>query len=358
MKASFTSNTGRSWQVAAILAVFALTQLFDGEYNDNSRPRVFASARAALAAGGARFPPPLCLSPSEVRARALAVQEHLASRRADGTCRGGDANIVCDERTFWGGAVPLRAHIASRAAGAAAADAAARSRMTPWLRIGDIAFASNDYADHVLHEVFFSDAGWEGRGRFLETGASTGVHASTTLFFERFLGWRGVLIEPTPCAVCEVPLNRPGALAVHAALVEHGGATQLDVSGMSMFCPPPHSVCAAAGPSPWAPVRAAPLQVLLAKLNVSSVDLFSLDVEDAGETVLQSIEWAARPGSSSSWSDGRSSGFAPRVVLFEARHEQMSTEILERAGYTVARTGDVFPTDLIAWRNDADCQLK
>ena len=300
--------------------------------------------------------PPLCLSSSEVRTRARNVLEHLASRRMDGTCSGGFADIVCDERTFWGGAVPSHAHLLPRVAGAVAADASARSRMTPWLRVGNISFASNDYADHVLHELFFSDPVWMDRGTFLETGASTGVHASTTLFYERYLGWHGVLIEPTPCAVCEVPVNRRGALAVHAALVERGGPTALDVSAMSLFCPAPHSECAEVGKNPWT-VRSAPLQALMAELNVSSVDFFSLDVEGAGETVLQSIVWADRMGSSSSWVGGDKSGFAPRVVLFEARHEQLSTDILERAGYTVAHTGDVFAADLLAWRNDAGCLL-
>lgn len=35
-------------------------------------------------------------------------------------------------------------------------------------------------------------------GYFIELGANNGVDQSNTLYFERYLNWRGVLIEPTP----------------------------------------------------------------------------------------------------------------------------------------------------------------
>ena len=57
--------------------------------------------------------------------------------------------------------------------------------------------------DSVLFRTFFfSREGLPllGPGVFVETGAHDGVVDSTTLFFEKCLGWAGVLIEPHPIA--------------------------------------------------------------------------------------------------------------------------------------------------------------
>ena len=45
-------------------------------------------------------------------------------------------------------------------------------------------------------------------GFFVELGASNGVELSNTLFFERFLGWNGICIEPNPKFKDELSKNR------------------------------------------------------------------------------------------------------------------------------------------------------
>lgn len=45
-------------------------------------------------------------------------------------------------------------------------------------------------------------------GFFVELGASNGVELSNTLFFERFLGWNGICIEPNPKFKDELSRNR------------------------------------------------------------------------------------------------------------------------------------------------------
>jgi hypothetical protein len=286
------------------------------------------------------------MTSAAAQARAAALLAHLAAARADGTCAGADRDVVCSA-AFWRGAVARSPAVAASEPAAAAADAAALSSATPWLRIGGggpegrqggAAYASNDYIDWIVADLFFADPWWAGRGTFLETGGSTGVHASTTLFFERYLNFSGLLIEPTPCALCDIPRNRPRAVAVHAALAEAGGEATLSPEGMmASFCPPPHGECAAAPRRPWPPVRAAPLQALMAEAGFANIDFFSLDVEDFGETVLAGIEWGA---------------FAPAVVVIECRSERFCADILRGAGYEVAPTGSVFPTDMLAWRNE------
>ena len=45
-------------------------------------------------------------------------------------------------------------------------------------------------------------------GYFVELGANDGVNQSNTLFFERFRGWKGILIEPFQSNFAELIRNR------------------------------------------------------------------------------------------------------------------------------------------------------
>ncbi|MBT8530894.1 FkbM family methyltransferase [Polynucleobacter paneuropaeus] len=45
-------------------------------------------------------------------------------------------------------------------------------------------------------------------GFFVELGANDGINQSNTLYFERYKGWRGVLIEPTPHNYLKCLANR------------------------------------------------------------------------------------------------------------------------------------------------------
>src|SRR5215831_4591146 len=57
------------------------------------------------------------------------------------------------------------------------------------------------------------------RGFFVEAGANDGLAQSNTLYLERYLGWRGLLVEPIPelARLCRV--NRPRAMVEECALV-------------------------------------------------------------------------------------------------------------------------------------------
>ncbi|KQW39189.1 FkbM family methyltransferase [Rhizobacter sp. Root404] len=54
-------------------------------------------------------------------------------------------------------------------------------------------------------------------GYFVELGANDGVTQSNTLYFERFRGWKGVLIEPTPHNFFKCKANRSTLNSVHCA---------------------------------------------------------------------------------------------------------------------------------------------
>lgn len=53
---------------------------------------------------------------------------------------------------------------------------------------------------------------------FVEMGGLDGVTFSNTLFYEKFLDWRGVLIEPIPESFVKMRANRPLATCLHMAV--------------------------------------------------------------------------------------------------------------------------------------------
>jgi FkbM family methyltransferase len=71
-----------------------------------------------------------------------------------------------------------------------------------------------DGLDRRLEEHLNFDGGY-----FVEAGANDGVSQSNTYYFERFRGWRGLLIEGIPELVAQCRKNRPGATIIQAALV-------------------------------------------------------------------------------------------------------------------------------------------
>lgn len=357
-----------------LLLVFTLLLLLGGQPPAllAAQPARASSVAAASASSTASASPPrprLCLRAPDVLHLGRALQAALREHRASGVCQeleDGRYNkwhdLVCDSARFWtaapGGLLPEPRHLAAGLAAAAAREAAAKckaKRQVAWLRVGDLSFTGNDYIDFVLWRVFFSDPWFVGRGRFLETGAQNGVYASNTLFLERFANFSGLLIEGTPCALCQVPFNRPGSKVVHSALGAPGGPPTLDVSQFQPYCAtneahPAGSVCGvedcAQGAPPWAPVPASPLTDLAALHGFLEPDLLSLDVEQFGQTVIATADW------------GR---LRPRVIVAECNTEasdkSFCSNLLREKGYTVIPIGELFPFDLLAWRNDADCSV-
>lgn len=58
--------------------------------------------------------------------------------------------------------------------------------------------------------------GYDG-GYFVELGANDGVSQSNTLYFEKYRGWRGLLVEPAPHNYLQCRANRSAANSIHCA---------------------------------------------------------------------------------------------------------------------------------------------
>ena len=133
-------------------------------------------------------------------------------------------------------------------------------------------------------------------GFFVEMGARDGIDDSNTKFFEETLGWRGLLVEARPAFAEPLSRNRPGAHVLHGAIGRHANCTFYDVRKPSGAVEPgwsglaPNKVPAGSSLEPYS-VRCYELQPLLQLLHVAQLDYWSLDVEGAELSILESLRW-------------------------------------------------------------------
>jgi FkbM family methyltransferase len=88
-------------------------------------------------------------------------------------------------------------------------------------------FYSQEGQDRFVYENFFKNRTVP--GIFVDVGAYDGVTFSNTLFFERYLGWRGVCVEPLPTAFEKLKAVR-SAVCLNCAISDRAGtAAFLDI---------------------------------------------------------------------------------------------------------------------------------
>lgn len=132
-------------------------------------------------------------------------------------------------------------------------------------------------------------------GICVEIGGSDGVTYSNTVFFEKRLGFKCVLIEPEEKFFRKLIMNRPQAMCVRSA-VTNSDAKYIEFIGddFTAGCADTmseehlqHYHRSAAKTS----VANMKMETILNDLNITYIDFFSLDVEGGELQVLQSINW-------------------------------------------------------------------
>lgn len=187
-----------------------------------------------------------------------------------------------------------------------------------------------DRLDVKLRRYLRRDAGF-----FVEAGANDGIEQSNTLYFERFRGWRGLLVEPIPELADRCRVNRPRCIVENAALVPAGyagetvemrychlmsvvrgamrseaeeldhlrrGAALQHVEMRDLVCP------------------ARSLSAILDRHRISEVDFLSLDVEGYELNALKGIDFERH---------------RPRMMLIEARYRDEIDAFLQPRGFAV-----------------------
>jgi FkbM family methyltransferase len=167
-------------------------------------------------------------------------------------------------------------------------------------------FALNELDRKLARHVPFRN------GVFIEAGANDGLVQSNTYWFERFQGWRGILIEPVPAKADACRRNRPKALVVNAALVASDDVKSVRMKTANLmafvsnsFTRPEdeakHLESAISvqglGIVEEIDVPARRMSAILDDLKVSHIDVLSLDVEGYEIEALRGLDTDRhRPG--------------------------------------------------------------
>jgi FkbM family methyltransferase len=172
------------------------------------------------------------------------------------------------------------------------------------------------------------------RGFFVEAGANDGVSQSNTLYFERYMAWRGLLVEPVLALAERCRANRPACIVENCALVSFSyGAPTISMRYANLMSVVDGAFrsreeadrhvqlgCEIQNVTPYeAEVPAATLSSLLDKHRVSEFDLLSLDVEGYELNALMGLDLDRH---------------APRFMLIEARFRKEVDDFLA-SRYTV-----------------------
>lgn len=191
----------------------------------------------------------------------------------------------------------------------------------------EIRFTSQFGEDLVIQDLL----GDIEHGIFVEAGAYDGINLSNTFALEQ-CGWNGLLVEPNPVNAAACRSNRPLSLVEHYALgdmasngeVEFTAATSENDSPLSFVKADEKHLkrCIEAGcVLTKYRVPIAPLDFLLEKHAIESVDFFSLDVEGMELDVLRGFSILK---------------YKPRLIMVEKQYDMRDDAVkgyLEAAGY-------------------------
>ena len=134
----------------------------------------------------------------------------------------------------------------------------------------------------VYRRFFGPGTAFASKGRngfFVEAGAVQGtVYDSNSLFFERFLGWKGLLVEANPFSFAKLLVRRPASYRLESALCAAAGIMRFNLPDNQRTA---DGCCGRANRKGKYSLRCTPIGAVLRQIGVEHVDFWSLDVEGA-----------------------------------------------------------------------------
>ena len=142
--------------------------------------------------------------------------------------------------------------------------------------------------DKYIIENFFLN---KKNGVFLELGAMDGIKFSNTYYLEKYMGWAGVLIEPTQSLFEKLKINRPNSKCYNYIISETRNNIEFSVynDALSMNRIKRYNYHNDANHIISYPTKY--LSEILEDAKIKYIDFFSLDVEGAELEVLKTMNW-------------------------------------------------------------------
>ncbi len=153
--------------------------------------------------------------------------------------------------------------------------------------------------DAFVYQTFFKND--DAKGYFVDVGAYDGVTFSNSLFFERYLGWSGICIEPLPAAFQKLRECRT-AICLNCAVADCDGKGEfVDVdmpnfgkmySGLRAEYDPRHVQVLNAYMTDARVIEVPQrrLDAILDENGVQKIDYLSVDTEGGELKILKSID--------------------------------------------------------------------
>ena len=154
-------------------------------------------------------------------------------------------------------------------------------------------FYSQQGEDFLIYRNFINQK--VNDGIFLELGACDGLLYSNTMFFEKSLGFKGILIEPVKNFYDKLVNNRPTNILYNLAIsnnvqdveiLERGAVSGIKKHMADSFVNNWHKH------SKITKIKTKKLSDIFEEKNINYIDFFSLDVEGGELDVLNTIDFS------------------------------------------------------------------
>jgi len=161
-------------------------------------------------------------------------------------------------------------------------------------------FFSQVGQDKYIYENFFKD---KESGFFLDIGAHDGIDKSNSYFFEKYLNWSGICVEPIPDVFNRLRQNRK-CISVNAGLSDKNGSAIFwkiqgyseMLSGLAENYNEQHKerirkeLEIYGGNLEEITIEIMDINTLMHKSNISHVDYCTIDVEGSEEKILSVLD--------------------------------------------------------------------
>lgn len=160
--------------------------------------------------------------------------------------------------------------------------------------IPGVRYQSQSNEDRALYEKIYRFHVPRHGGVILEMGALDGETYSISKFFERYLGWKSLLIEANPDNYNALVRNRPDATNVHTAICEGPSITFVGsgaVGGAKEFMKEGHADRWINPSDKEVTVPCNTFEKVFSDNGITGIDVFILDIEGGELDALKTMDW-------------------------------------------------------------------